>query len=78
MVNKKYVTGMEKMTRLEMLKWCWENIKDNESAKSQNEIINAIGFNYLDEICNMGFLSTYYNKIHLSVLGREYCEEIFN
>ena len=66
------------MTRLEMLKWCWENIKDNESAKSQNEIVNAIGFNYLDEICNMGFLSTYYNKIHLSVLGKAYCEEMFN
>ena len=66
------------MTRLEMLKWCWENIRDRQSAKRQNEIVNIIGFDYLNEICNMGFLSTYYNKIHLSVLGREYCEEIFN
>ena len=66
------------MTRLEMLKWCWENIRDSQSAKRQNEIVNVIGFDYLDEICNMGFLSTYYNKIHLSVFGREYCEEIFN
>lgn len=65
------------LTRLEMLKWCWENIRDSQSAKRQNEIVNAIGFNYLNEICNMGFLSTYYNKIHLSVLGREYCQEMF-
>ena len=27
------------LTRLEMLKWCWENIRDNQSAKRQNEII---------------------------------------
>lgn len=66
------------MTRLEMLKWCWENIKDNKSAKRQNEIVDVIGFNYLDEICNMGFLSTYYNKIYLSALGKAYCEEMFN
>lgn len=65
------------MTRLEMLKWCWENIGDRESAKRQNEIVNAIGFDYLNEICNMGFLSTYYKKIHLSVLGKAYCEEMF-
>ena len=66
------------MTRLEMLKWCWENIRDSQSAIRLNDIVNIIGFDYLNEICYMGFLSTYYNKIHLSVLGREYCDEIFN
>lgn len=70
------------MTRLEMLKWCFENLL--ESEKSLEYITSTIGLNYAYELEIMNFAYKWYNpkeKCHmfgLTDLGKVYCKEIFS
>lgn len=72
------------MTRLEMLKWCYENISEPDKSKTNEEVFSAIGRMYLEELHHMGFVAQWYDwgsnchRVFLTWLGKEYCEEIFN
>ena len=72
------------MTRLEALKWCYENIGEPDKSKTKEEVISAIGVMYLEELCHIGFVLQWYDwssdchRFHLTWLGNVYCEEIFN
>lgn len=72
------------MTRLEMLKWCWENISIPGNVLTQKDVVNAIGEPYLQEIDQMGFILRWYDwetdtrRVHLTWLGKAYCEEMFS
>lgn len=69
------------MTRLEMLKWMWKNCYDNTSAHYYVDVRNYIGNDYYYELKDMGFIIGFhkesYSYVHLSPLGRAYCDEIF-
>lgn len=72
------------MTRLEMLKWCFENISESDNGKTWEEVYSTIGGIYLEELIHMGFVSRWYDfandchRVYLTWLGKAYCEEIFN
>ena len=71
------------MTRLEMLKWCWENISIPDSTLTKKDVVNAIGEPYVQELDQMGFILGWYDwgadkrRVHLTWLGKAYCEELF-
>ena len=69
------------MTRLEMLKWMYENASNRDNAKYHIIVKIAIGeYNYR-ELDKMGFLASVYivgdRYVWLSYLGNSYCKEIF-
>lgn len=70
------------MTRLEMLKWCFENML--ESEKSLEYITSIISLNYIYELEIMNFARKWYNPkeeclmFSLTDLGKAYCKEIFS
>ena len=72
------------MTRLEMLKWCFENIAHPDDNVTFNEVKDVIGEEYIFELKQMGFLLSWFDWethrfcVHLTVLGKLYCEEIFS
>ena len=72
------------MTRIEMLKWCWENISIAGNILTLKDVENAIGEPYLQELDQMGFIIRYYDwetdtrRVHLTWLGKAYCEEMFS
>ena len=72
------------MTRLEVLKWCYENISGPDKSKTKEEVISAIGAMYLEELCHIGFVLQWYDWsidcycFYMTWLGDAYCEEIFN
>ena len=72
------------MTRLEVLKWCYDNLSQPDNDCSFDYIIASIGFDYYEELKSMGFIfseicwETKYFCTQLTDLGKAYCEEIFN
>lgn len=70
------------MTRLEMLKWCYENILKNEM--SLDVVVSTIGLNYAYELEIMNFAYKWYSSTEeclmfgLTDLGKIYCGEIFD
>lgn len=72
----------EIMSRLEMLKWCFENLL--ESEKSLEYITSTIGLTYAYELEIMNFAYKWYNPkeeclmFGLTDLGKTYCKEIFS
>lgn len=72
------------MTRLEALKWCFENIIDPNNNHTTKDVSAAIGAEYWEELELMGFVFSCYDwenrcsQIKLTDLGKAYCEEIFN
>ena len=85
-VRRSYV-DMEKkgMTRREMLRWCWENISDeNNTLITWKDMESAIGGIYVEELKLMGFISSWYDwdadtyRVYLTWLGKAYCEEMFS
>ena len=70
------------MTRLEMLKWCFENLLESEN--SLEYITSTIGLNYAYELEIMNFAHKWYNSKEeclmfcLTDLGKAYCKEIFS
>ena len=72
------------MTRLEALKWCWDNLSNVNNRLSWKEIENVIGGVYLEELKYMGFISRWFNwqesryYTYLTQLGKLYCKELFD
>ena len=71
------------MTRLEALKWCFDNISQPDNDCSLYHIIASIGADYYEELELMGFIvsgTSWKGRFyaHLTELGKAYCEEIFN
>ena len=70
------------MTRLEMLKWMWENCRDVDSAIHWKTFKEKVGETYYAELVMMSFISYKHvnsiGHVHLSRLGRDYCKEIFS
>lgn len=72
------------MTRLEVLKWCWENISDENSKLTWKDMESAIGAIYVEELKYMNFISSWYDwvddtyRVNLTWLGKAYCEEMFS
>ena len=72
------------MTRLEVLKWCYDNISQPDNDCSLDYIIASIGSDYYEELELMGFIFSGTNwgtrrfYAQLTELGKAYCEEIFN
>ena len=72
------------MTRLEMLKWCFENIAHPDNNFTYNDVKDVIGEEYIFELKRMEFLlswfdwETHRSCVQLTVLGTLYCEEIFS
>ena len=70
------------MTRLEMLKWMWENCRNVDSAIHWKTFKEKVGETYYSELVMMSFISyTHVNSIghvYMSRLGRDYCKEIFS
>lgn len=72
------------MTRLEALKWCWENLSDPDNNFKWDEIENTIGGVYFDELKYMNFISRWVDwqenciHVHMTSLGKAYCEEMFS
>ena len=72
------------MTRLEALKWCFENIAKPNNNYTTKDVSSAIGVEYWEELELMGFVFSCYDwenrrsQIELTELGKAYCEEIFN
>ena len=73
---------MEKMSRLEMLKWMYEHCKNEDSSLCYKLVQDSIGKEYYSELDKMGFIKREFKNclahVSLSYLGRAYCEEIFN
>ena len=69
------------MTRLEMLKWMYENASNRDNAKNYAIVKIAIGEDFYKELDKMGFLASVYivgdRHVWLSYLGNSYCKEIF-
>lgn len=71
------------MTRLEMLKWCFENIGHPDNNFTYNDVKDVIGEEYIFELKRMDFLlswfdwESYRSCVQLTALGTLYCEEIF-
>lgn len=72
------------MTRLEALKWCFENIANPNNNYTVKDVSDTIGTKYWEELELMCFIFTWYDwenrrsQIELTDLGKVYCEEIFN
>lgn len=72
------------MTRLEMLKWCYENIAHPDNNFTYNDVKDVIGEEYIFELKRMGFLlswfdwESYRSCVQLTVLCTSYCEEMFS
>ena len=72
------------MTRLEVLKWCFESIADQNNNHTVKDVSDAIGTEYWEELELMCFVFTWYDwenrrsRIKLTDLGKAYCKEIFN
>ena len=72
------------MTRLEMLKWCWENIAHPNNNFTYYDVKDVIGEDYILELKRMEFLlswidwETHRSCVQLTVLGKTYCKEIFS
>ena len=72
------------MTRLEVLKWCFDNISQPDNDCSLDYILASIGSYYYEELELMGFIFSETNWetrrfcAQLTDLGKAYCEEIFN
>lgn len=69
------------MTRLEMLKWMYENASNLDDAKHNTIVKLAIGKDFYKELDKMGFLASVYivgdRYVWLSYLGIQWCKEIF-
>lgn len=69
------------MTRLEMLKWMYENASNRDNAKYHIIVKIAIGEDNYKELDKMGFLRREYvltdAYVWLSYLGIQWCKEIF-
>ena len=69
------------MTRLEMLKWMYENASNIDNAKNHAIVKIAIGKDNYRELDKMGFLASVYivgdRYVWLSYLGIQWCKEIF-
>ena len=69
------------MTRLEALKWMYENASSRDNAKHHSVIKSAIGESFYRELDKMGFLASVYivgdRYVWVSNLGNSYCKEIF-
>ena len=69
------------MTRLEMLKWMYENASNRDNAKCHAIVKIAIGKDNYRELDKMGFLASVYivgdRYVWLSYLGIQWCKEIF-
>ena len=70
------------MTRLEMLKWMYENCKDESTSCYYKFIEDTIGTEYYSELERMGFVMCDFklggSYVCLSDLGKAYCDELFN
>ena len=72
------------MTRLEALKWCWENLSDPNNNFKWDEVENTIGGVCFEELSHMDFISRWFNwqenrtYVYMTLLGRAYCEEMFS
>ena len=72
------------MTRLEALKWCWENLSDPNNNFRWEEVEDTIGGVYFEELRHMDFISRWFNWqenrtcVYMSWLGKAYCEEMFS
>ena len=70
------------MTRLEMLRWMYEQCQNRDNAKHNKIVKTIIGVDFYKELNNMGFLKGEYilsdRYVWLSYLGNEYCKLIFN
>ena len=69
------------MTRLEMLKWMYENASNRDDTKHNTIVKLAIGKDFYKELDKMGFLASVYivgdRHVWLSYLGIQWCKEIF-
>lgn len=69
------------MTRLEMLKWMYENAPNRDNAKYHTIVKLVIGEDNYNELDKMGFLRKEYvltdEYVWLSNLGKQWCKEIF-
>lgn len=69
------------MTRLEMLKWMYENASNRNNAKYHIIVKIVIGEDNYNELDKMGFLGKEYvladEYVWLSNLGIQWCKEIF-
>lgn len=71
------------MTRLEALKWCWENLCDPNNNFKCVEVESTIGVIYFEELKHMDFITRWYDweenrtYVHMTSLGESYCEELF-
>ena len=72
------------MTRLEALKWCWENIANPDNNFLWEEVEGTISSVYFNELRQMDFISRWFDweanrtRVQLTWLGKSYCEEIFS
>lgn len=75
---------MANMTRLEALKWCYDNIRFINNGIVYTEVQSIIGESIINELLNMGFIVSRLNNFHnfsefyMTNLGRVYCQEMFN
>lgn len=71
------------MTRLEALKWCWDNISSTDNTFLCEEVEGTIGSVYFNELRHMDFIFRWFDwetnrtRVHLTSLGKAYCEEMF-
>ena len=69
------------MTRLEALKWMYENASSRNNAKYHTVVKLVIGEDFYEELDKMGFLASVYivsdRYVWISNLGYSYCKEIF-
>ena len=69
------------MTRLEALKWMYENASSRDNARHHTTVKLVIGKDFYKELDKMGFLSSVYivgdRYVWVSNLGNSYCKEIF-
>ena len=72
------------MTRLDALKYCFDNIYNIDNNKTLDEVKSVIGEYYLDELAFVNFIGIHYDnlnklhKIYLTSLGKAYTTDIFN
>ena len=72
------------MTRIEALKWCYDNIRFINNGIVYTEVQSIIGESITNELLNMGFIVSRLNNFHnysefcMTNLGKVYCQEMFN
>lgn len=71
------------MNRKEMLRWCYENILKPDNKLTLEDMVNAIGEEYYEELDQMEFIQVWYDyasnhrRVFLTWLGEAYCKEFF-